>query len=95
MLPEYFRFVFADSSCPAINLNKDLVLDAQLGVSTQYDWAKVTCHTRLPFICAVKVKASEQLRVLGMLYGTVEHVAAKFERKAHTRGSMTYGTCER
>ena len=52
-----------DSSCPAINLNKDLVLDAKLGVSTQYDWAKVTCHTKLPFICAVKVKASEQLRM--------------------------------
>ena len=46
-----------DSSGPAINLNKDLVLDAKLGVSTQYDWAKVTCHTRLPFICAVKTGA--------------------------------------
>ena len=46
-----------DSSCPAINLNKDLVLDAKLGVSTRFDWAKVTCHTRLPFICAVKTGA--------------------------------------
>ena len=37
-----------DSSCPAINLI------TQAGVATGHDWAKVTCRSRLPFICAVK-----------------------------------------